>query len=168
MTSPMTRFANRAEAAELMGVNPTTLDRWVKEGCPVAERGSRGVEWKFDIPALVKWWGDRRAAQAAEDEPGDMMEIELRTKRAQMLKAELELAKAKGEVGAVREFELVQSKAMAAVRARVMNVPQRVVMRLLGETNETTFKARLTEELRNALESAADEDLTLDEDEDDD
>jgi phage terminase Nu1 subunit (DNA packaging protein) len=162
----MPKRLNRAETAEHMGVNPTTLDRWVREGCPVAERGSRGIEWQFDLPAVIKWWGNRRADEAAATDTNDMMEIELRTKRAIMLKAELELAKAKGEVASVREFEKVQSKAMAAIRARVMNVPQRVAMRLLGETNETAFKARLSEELRSALESASDSDLSIDEDDD--
>lgn len=149
-----------------MGVSVTTLDRWVKEGCPVVARGSRGIEWAFELPDVIKWWGDRRAEEASADNPGDLAEIELRTRRAEMVMAELELAKAKGEVASVREFELVQSKAMAAIRVRVMNVPQRVVMRLLGETNETTFKTRLAEELRVALETSSDADLSLDDDDD--
>ena len=151
-----------------MGVSVTTIDRWVKDGCPVAQRGSRGIEWAFELPSLIRWWGDRRASDAEQNEVSDLLEIELRTKRAEMLKAELELAKAKGEVANVREFEKVQVKAMASIRARVMNVPQRVAMRLIGETNETTIKARLTEELRNALESASESDLAIDEDEDGD
>jgi phage terminase Nu1 subunit (DNA packaging protein) len=156
----------RQQTADTIGVDVKTLDRWVKDGCPVARRGGRGVEWGFSIPDVVRWWGDRRAAEAAADEPDDLHEIELRTKRALMLKAELELAKAKGEVAAVAEFEKVQTKAMAAIRARVMQVPQRVVMRLVGETNETKIKSRLSEELRIALESASESDLTIDEDDD--
>lgn len=158
---------NRAETASHMGVNVTTLDRWVKEGCPVAQRGSRGIEWAFDLPDVVRWYGNRRAAEAASDVPDDIMEVELRTKRAIMLKAELELAKAKGDVAAVSEFERVQAKAMASIRARVMNVPQRVVMRLLGERDEAVFKSLLSDELRTALESAAEDELETDEDDDD-
>jgi terminase small subunit / prophage DNA-packing protein len=164
----MPRHLNKAETADHLGVDTTTIDRWVRQGCPVAQRGSRGIEWRFDLPAVVRWYGDHRADQAAATETNDIMEIELRTRRAMMLKAELELAKAKGEVATVREFERVQSKAMAAIRARVMLVPQRVAMRLLGETHETTFKARLSEELRNALESASESDLSADEDDDGD
>jgi phage terminase Nu1 subunit (DNA packaging protein) len=159
---------NRADTAEAMGVNVTTIDRWVKEGCPVAQRGSRGVEWAFDLPALIRWWGDRRAADAEADAPDDLLEIEKRTKQAAMFKAELELAKARGEVASVREFELAQSRAMAAIRARVMNVPQRVVTQLLGETDATKFKDKLKGELREALEQAADEDITLEDDDGDD
>jgi hypothetical protein len=42
-----------------------------------------------------------------------------------------------------------------------MNVPQRVVIQLLGETNETRFKEVLRAELTLALQAAAEADLTL-------
>lgn len=166
MTTLPPRF-NRAETALHMGVSVSTLDRWVREGCPVAQRGSRGIEWAFELAAVVKWQVERIRAEE-DGQTRDLVDIELRTKRAVMLKAELDLAKAKGEVASIREFELVQAKAMAAVRTRIMNVPQRVAMLLLGETNETTFKARLADELRLALESASESDLTIDEDDDGD
>lgn len=157
---------NRAETASAMGVNVTTLDRWVKEGCPVAQRGSRGIEWVFELPEVVRWYGNRRATEAQEDAPNDLMEIELRKERALMLKAELELAKAKGDVAPLKEFEKVQAKAMAEIRARIMNVPQRVVMRLLGESDESKFKNLLADELREALESASAADLEIDDEDD--
>jgi phage terminase Nu1 subunit (DNA packaging protein) len=149
-----------------MGVNETTLDRWVRDGCPVVQRGSRGIEWVFDLPDVVRWYGNRRATEAQEDVPNDIMEIQLRKERAIMLKAELELARAKGDVAPLREFEKVQAKAMAEIRARIMNVPQRVVMRLLGERDESRFKECLSDELREALESAAAADLTVDDEDD--
>lgn len=160
-----TRF-NRAETAAHMGVSVTTLDRYVREGCPVVQRGSRGVEWAFDLPDVVRWYGNKRAAETASDAPTDIEAVELRTAQAEMSIKELALAKARGEVASIREFELVQSKAMASIQARVMNVPQRVVMQLLGETDETKFKDVLANELREALESAADDDISLEDDSD--
>lgn len=156
---------NRTELATHMGVSLPTIDAWQKEGMPVVQRGGRGVQWVFDLVACVKWYGDRRANQAAGDTPTDLAEIEKRTASAKMQKAELELAKARGEVAPIREFERAQAKAFAQVRANVMNVPQRVVIQLLGETNETTFKEVLRKELTLALVAAAEADLTL-EDED--
>jgi phage terminase Nu1 subunit (DNA packaging protein) len=84
-----------------------------------------------------------------------------------MLTAELELAKKKGEVAPVRDFERAQAKVFAQIRANVMNVPQRCVIQLLGETDETIFKDKLRKELTLALQAAAEADLTL-EDEDED
>ena len=162
----MPRVLNRAETAEHLGVSEPTLDRWVRDGCPFNQRGGRGVEWQFDLPVVVRWWGNRRASEAAAAETQDIAEIELRTRRAIMQKAEVDAAKARGEIALISEFEKVQSKAMAAIRVRIMQVPQRVVVRLLGETRESVFKDVITEELRTALESASESDLSIDEDDD--
>lgn len=152
---------NRAELAQHMGASLPTVDRWVREGCPVAQRGARGVEWKFELPEVIRWWADRKVA-AATGETTDLDEIEKRTALAKMQAAELDLAKRKGEVALVREFERAQTRMFALIRANIMNVPQRAVLQLLGETDEMIFKTKLTAELRLALETAAQAELTLD------
>lgn len=157
---------NRAGLAEHLGVSLPTIDRWGKEGMPVVQRGSRGVEWVFDLAEVIRWRVDRAAKDAASDAPDGLEEIEKRTAAAKMLKAELELAQARGDVAPIREFERAQAKAFAEVRANVMNVPQRVVIQLLGETNETRFKEVLRGELTLALQAAAEADLTLADEED--
>lgn len=154
---------NRAGLAEHMGISLPTVDRWVKEGMPVVQRGSRGVEWVFDLSEVIRWWGDRKV-EAATGATDDLEEIEKRTARAKMEKAELELAKAKGEVAPVREFERAQARIMAAIRQNVMNVTSRAVLQLLGETNETAFKQKLRAELTLALEQSAEAEIDLGED----
>lgn len=152
---------NRAELAEHMGVSLPTIDTWRREGMPVKRVGSKGVQWAFDLAEVIKWWGDRRAAAAAGNAPKDLDEIERRTAAAKMEMAELELAKKRGEVAAIRDFERAQAKAFAEIRTRVMNVPQRVVLQLIGCTDETEFKGKLRAELTLALQAAAEADLTL-------
>lgn len=156
---------NRAEIARHIGVSLPTVDRWVKEGMPVMQRGSRGVEWAFDLVEVIRWYGDRRAKDASGDAPDDIAQIEKRTAQAKMLGFELELARKRGEVAPIREFERAQAKAFAEVRANILNVPQRVVIQLLGETRESVFKDVLRKELALALQAAAEADLTLPDDE---
>jgi len=151
---------NRAGLAEYMGVALTSVDRWIKEGMPVVRRGSRGIEWEFDSAEVAKWYADRAVA-AKVGEVDDLDEIERRTAKAKMEKAELELAQAKGEVAPVREFERAQSAMMAAIRQNVMNVASRAVLQLLGETDEIIFKQKLRAELTAALEASATADLTM-------
>lgn len=157
----MTISLNRADLASHMGVSLVTIDTWRKEGMPILMRGGPGKQWAFDLVAVIKWWGDRKAQQAAVDAPTDLAEIEKRTASAKMQKAELELAKARREVAPIRDFERAQAKAFAEVRTNVMNVAQRVVVQLLGETDEPTFKRKLKAELTLALQAAANADLTL-------
>lgn len=154
-----------------MGVSLPTIDTWRKEGMPVKVHGSKGVEWVFELDECIKWRVSRAAESASAGATSDISEIERRTAAAKMAKAELELAKAKGEVAPIRDFERAQAKAFAEIQQNIMNVPQRVVTQLLGETDEIRFKQVLRSELVLALESAANADLTLtddaDEDEDD-
>lgn len=126
---------------------------------PVVTSGSKGVEWAFDLAAVVAW-RVKVQVDAAGGATDDLKEIEKRTARAKMEQAELALAEAKGLVAPVAEFERAQAALMAAIRQNVMNVPQRAVLQLLGETDEGTFKRKLRAELVIALEQAAAADLT--------
>jgi phage terminase Nu1 subunit (DNA packaging protein) len=78
--------------------------------------------------------------------------------------AELELAKARGDVAPIREFEMAQSRMMATIRTNILNVPSRVVLQLLGETDEKIFKSKLRAELTLALEQSASEEIDIDDD----
>lgn len=166
----MSMILNRSKLSEAMGVSMVTIDTWRKEGMPFVQRGAAGKEWQFDLAACVKWYGQRKADDAAGDnKPDDLLAIEKRAAKAKMLKAELELAVARGELAPIRDFERAQSAVFAEIRTNVMNVAQRVVLQLIGETDESVFKQKLKSELALALKAAADAPLILaDEDENDD
>lgn len=146
-------------------MSPPTVDGWVRNGCPIEKRGSRGVQAEFDTAKVARWLKDRAVADATGDTQQDEAEIDRRTKRAKMLHQELELAKARGEVAPIREFERVQAARYAITRANVMNVPARAVLQLLGCTDEAEFKAKLRKELTLALETAASATLDIGDDE---
>ncbi|WP_333670018.1 hypothetical protein, partial [Acinetobacter guillouiae] len=92
-------------------------------------------------------------------------ELELRKQKAETELAELKLAKEKGEVALISEFERAQSIAFSIIRSNILNIPQRAVLQLLGETDERTFKEKLRAELVLALETVADLDIEDDDDE---
>lgn len=161
-------IVNRQELAQAMGVSLPTVDRWVRDGAPVKVRGSKGIPWEFELPAVVTWWGERQRQAAAGSAPTDAEDAKRRKACAEAELAELELAKAKGEVAPVRDFERAQAKIMAVIRQNVLNVPQRAVLKLLGETDEGAFKAKLRAELSMALEQSAQADIDLGDDDDED
>jgi hypothetical protein len=92
----------------------------------------------------------------------------LKKLRAERIMVELELAKAKGLVSLVSDFERAQASRATVIRTNVLNVAQRAVLRLLGEHDETTFKRVLREELVTALKTAADAEIDLSTTEDED
>lgn len=159
-------IANRAQLAEVFGVSLPTVDRWVTAGCPVVQRGSRGVEWQFDTSAVAKWRQDRAVQDATGADKQDTDEIERRTKLAKMRGAELELANALKLVAPIEEFERVQAARAAVIRQNVLNVAQRACIQLLGCTDEAEFKKKLRAELTLALDTAANAALELPDDDD--
>lgn len=159
---------NRLEIADVFGVSGPTIDAWVRDGMPVEFKGARGVPSVYDTAKCLKWKQDRLLADATGGTQQDADEIDRRTKRAGMLMRELDLAKARGEVAPVAEFERVQAARYALVRANCLNIPSRAVLQLLGETDEATFKRKLRAEIVLALDTAATAALELnDEDADD-
>lgn len=159
-------IVNRQELSEAMGVSLPTVDRWIRDGCPVKQRGAKGIPWEFDLAAVVGWWGDRQREAAAGNAPTDMEDAKRRKVAAEAEMAELELARAKGEVAPIAEFQRTQEARNAIIRTNVLNVVQRATLQLLGETDEGIFKKKLRAELVLALETAAKAAIELAEDDD--
>lgn len=164
------QIVNRTGLSDVFGVALNTIDSWVRQGCPYVQRGAgRGREWQFNTADVNKWLQQKRAAEAkGNSQESEAEELRLRKLAAETELAELELAKAKGDVAPVSEFERAQARAFAEIRTNVMNVAQRVVIQLLGCTDETEFKTKLRKELALALQAAADSELTLSEEDQED
>ncbi|MDV2439952.1 terminase small subunit [Acinetobacter gerneri] len=159
------QIVSRQGLSEVFGVAKTTIDAWVKRGCPVVVRSQgKGQEWKFDTAQIANWLQDEAVGRAMGDVPDDMEQLKLREQKAKTVMAEMELAKAMKEVALTSEFERVQSKVFSIIRTNILNVPQRAVLQLLGEKDPTKFKMTLRAELVKALEAVAD--FEIDEDED--
>lgn len=155
---------NRAQLADFEGVSLVTIDNWVRAGCPVMRRGSRGVEWQFNSADVRKWREDGIRQESTGDAREDEQKLKHRRAIAETTKAELELAKEMKLVAQVDQMERTLAKAMAEVCQRMRNLPGRVVSRLIGETDERRFKAVLLEEIDAALVAAATIDVTADPD----
>ncbi|MCJ2111919.1 terminase small subunit [Methylobacterium sp. E-025] len=51
----MIETVNRKQVASHYGISLPTVDAWVRKGCPFVTRGSKGVEWEFDLAAVQDW-----------------------------------------------------------------------------------------------------------------
>lgn len=149
----------RQGLADIFGVSLPTIDNWVRRGCSYIQKGGRGQEWKFNTAIVSNWLRDRDVEDATSGIPDDIELLRVRKQKAETELAELELATKKGEVALISEFEQVQAMVFAAIRANIMNVPQRAVLQLLGETDERVFKEKLKAELVLALETSAQDEL---------
>lgn len=157
---------NRNDLSDFFGVALPTVDIWIRRGCPYVTKGGPGTPWEFNSADVAKWLKDEAVEQATGNTSADEAELKRRKLAAETAKAELELARFRGDVAPVIEFERAQARAFAVIRQNILNVPQRAVLQLLGETDETAFKERLRAELVTALEQSAEAELDLDDDDD--
>ena len=149
--------------AKLLMLSERRVNQLVAAGIiPRAERGR--YELAPAVQGYIRFLQDR-SLNASTGDVDFHAEKALLTK-AQREMAELDLAKARGEVAPINEFERASAAMDTAIRTNVLNVPARVVLQLLGCTDETEFKTKLRAELVLALDTAANTNLDLtDEDE---
>lgn len=158
------QIVNRAELAQIYGVDRTTVDAWVHQGVPMEERGGRGRPHRFNTAHVREWREQTIRDQAAGTARVDEAELRRRELAAKTELAELTLAKQKRLVAPLDEIERAVSKAFAEVRANVRNLPSRVATQIVGETDEARLKSVLLREIDQALEALADTDLITAED----
>jgi phage terminase Nu1 subunit (DNA packaging protein) len=143
------------ELGGLLGVSARRIRQMAEAG--TLQRVDRG---RYILGPSIK-----AAIEEASGTGSALVRERTRKTRAEADRAELELAKARGEVALIADFVEVQEVVYSTLRANIMNVPQRVVVRLLGETNETAFKRVMRDELTEALKTTAETDeFNLDDD----
>jgi terminase small subunit / prophage DNA-packing protein len=64
---PEIRRANKAEAAQFFDITLPTLEKWLREGAPVLQRGARGVSWVLDLRAMAQWRYETRLPEGGLD-----------------------------------------------------------------------------------------------------
>lgn len=150
---------NRTELAEFFGVAMPTVDHWVRTGCPVEQRGSKGVAWVFNTADVSGWREQKARDETAGTVLADEAEIKRRRAEVGLKRDELELAKAMGEVAPVEQFQRALSGVLAEVRQGLRIIPDRVPRMIVGERDERRIKDILRGEIDRALETLVEADL---------
>lgn len=147
---------NTSQLADHYGKHRQTIMAWVRQGMPYDKKGGPGKEWVFDSTAVAEWREEQAVISATGgNELADEEELKRRKLLAETSKAELDLAKAKGEVTLLADMERALAAAFAEVKANMRNIPGRVASRVVGETDETRLKAVLLEEIDQTLTALA-------------
>jgi len=143
----------KREIAQIFGVAETTVNEWVRRGCPVMQRGGKGVAWQVNTADVAEWLKQRAVEDIAGDTLADESELKRRKLAADTAKSELELAKVKAEVVPLRQLERALANTFAEVKTNIRNVPSRVSTTLIGETSETRIKEVIIEEIDLSLQA---------------
>ena len=151
-TSTKGKILGKHEIAEFFGVTEPTVDQWVRRGCPVVQRGSKGKAWQINTARVSDWLRQRDIEQATGSNLSDEQELKRRKLAAETQKAELEMLRVKGDVVPLKQVERSLANTFAEVKTNLRNVPRRVATSLVGEKSEARIKEVLLEEIDQALE----------------
>ena len=150
---PVARRANKADVAEWFEVSLPTVDAWIRRGCPVVQRGSRGVPWVFDILEVARWrFGGGEVAGEDDIDPRKLPPKE----RKDWIQSEREWHKhllERREVLPKAEIRQVVSTAFAAFAQDARAIPDHMERRY-GIPPDLTVT--IGESIDSALDSMAD------------
>lgn len=147
MTQPLDIEVSATDLAALAGVTDRRIRQLTQEG-KLSRTGRNKYQLGESVRVLL-------ALAADNSDSTEMQREKLRKLKADATMSELELAKARAEVAPIAQMERIWERSFATVRANMLTIPSRVVTSLIGEHDERRFKAVLTEEIRQALTSAA-------------
>ena len=152
------KIVSLSALAAFLGIHRNTLYSWVERGCPYVKKADRlrGIEWKFDSGEVVQWQLDQAIQDVVADN-ATATEDELRRRKlaAETVLAELQTAKARGEVGSLDEFERQVTNAAIEIRKRLQQMADRVAPMVVG-LKVTEIKRILRDEVDQALTVLAD------------
>lgn len=138
----------RAAAAAALGVAPARINRWVEDGAPVAERGSRGHSAMYDLERLREWVKGRGRPESG----GAALSLgaaRARLADAQAKKWERENLVRAGQL-VEREVVIREGQVMVkSLQARLLALPRQVVLLgIIPPEKEPALRAQVLETLR--------------------
>lgn len=150
-------IVNRTQLGEIFGYALTTVDVWIKDGCPCRGGGGKGVERKFDTAEVHQWLvkkakaeragrGNRFGGKTAELPAECTISIEEAKRRKEVANAksaELALATEMGAVAPVDKLMKILSEEIANARARLLAIPTKLrpTMQLCASSPEKCKRA---------------------------
>ncbi|MCJ2067766.1 terminase small subunit [Methylobacterium sp. J-030] len=153
------RIVNRSDLATLCNVTLPTIDAWVRKGCPVVERGSKGQQYQFDCAAVIDW----RVASAVEDavsglQTGDGKvskdEAVRRRAVASAIVAEVEADEALKSVVSRFDAETVVADFCQALRSALSNAGSKIAGRVVQMTQPNEVRDLCEAEINRAFQAA--------------
>lgn len=147
---------NTVQLADHYGTHRQTIIAWVKRGMPYVTKGGRGKEYEFDSVKVADWKEEQAINNVVGNvESIDVEELKRRKLAAETTIAEIEAAKAKGEVSTLEEMGRQWADIVVTARSNLRQVPARCVSEVLTAETEAEAKEIMLAEIDEALNELA-------------
>lgn len=133
----------RIELSRLTGYSETTVDGWIRTGCP------RRPDGRYALSAVVRWLAEERiASNAANPERSRLL-------RAQAKRQELRLSRESGEVVAVEDALDYLEAVVTALREKLLAMPDRISPHIVAANDLREVKTILSGHVEAMLRDMA-------------
>lgn len=150
------RLLSRADTAHFFGVAPTTVDAWIRKGCPVVKAatgpGSGRNRWQLDSADVAEWRRKVAMEEILDDvEVLDVDKARARKMTAEAALAEYDLAERRQQTMLIEDIASVVSSEYATCRTRILAIPAKIAPRLASIPSPAEIQRLLEGELTSAL-----------------
>jgi phage terminase Nu1 subunit (DNA packaging protein) len=146
------KMANLGETALIFGVAENTVRRWAAKGCPVLDKAGPGGEWKFSTADVSAWLVAQRKGSGSDEGVVDLETARTRKMVAEAELAEIEAARARGDVVPVDVVAKIIGDQIAACRARLFAIPAGMATVVVSAQDVVEVQSLLTAAVREAAE----------------
>lgn len=157
---------SKGRMANIIGISPLTLDRMIRDGLPVAQRGFKRMPWVINSAAAIQWIRHQDVLKARPRDKGaavgDIDEAKLRRESANARKAELAVEELEGNTITCEAAAAVFANELATVRSLLLSMPGRIAGEVMGLTDRAAIEDIVEREILTVLaELTADDPATL-------
>lgn len=155
-------LVSQMQLAGIFGVKTDTIRAWERMGCPVEHRGGRGLASAYRPADVIRW----REEQATLAAAGDVSKLDLNEARrrktvAEAALAEIDLARARGEIAEVSIMTRELGNALAATLARLMAVGAKLAPTLEFATDAASRKNMIDDAIAEAVHDISSPDFSF-------
>lgn len=138
---------SQRQLAEAKGCALTTVQNWMRQGCPSKKKRGR---WVFSLPEIEKWLSER-----GKKAPGSLDAERARLAREQADKLEMENAITRGEMVYVDDSAAVLEAVIVAIRAKILSLKVKIPPNVIGCSRLVEIEDIVDRECNNILHEIA-------------
>ncbi len=143
---------NVTEFSEIIGYSRNSILQWIKDGMPIIEGGDNGKAYQIDTSEAINWLMTRNKNRTAERDGDANYDYD----RARKMSADADKSEMERDVlnGQLVQVDLVAgfvAERLGALRARLLNLPTKLCVKLAAAKKREDCKDILEEGLFDAL-----------------
>lgn len=144
------------ELGKIIGKTPQWIRQLTRE--KILHQSGRG---KYKLAEAVQAYIEHVQGGKQEDSKPRYIDEKTQHESIKRQKAELELAKMRGDLHTSEDVETVMKDMLTAFRQKILSIPTKLAPQLIEISDQNTVKVRLTQELHDALAELSDYNPTM-------